>query len=149
VAHESYCVIPIPKGDQPTGADNYVIQWGRSVEPLGLSSVPKSNKELNGVLDGFRDRGELRVNEDTMRVVNFIRKPPLPLTARIIYGLLFQAAVISLRPDFRKMLNIKTAPDWFIRSQTRFILKLIRIAIGPENPIQDGAINRLKRIGVL
>jgi len=149
VAHESYWITPIPKGDQPTGADNYVYQWGRSVEPLGLSNVPKSNKELNEVLDGFRDRGELRVNEDTLRVVNFIRKPPLPFMARVIYGLLFQAAVISLRPDFRKMLNIKTAPDWFIRSQTKFILRMIRVAIGPENQIQEGALNRLKRIGLI
>jgi hypothetical protein len=101
------------------------------------------------VLDGFRDRGELRVNKETLRVVNFIRKPPLPFMARIIYGLLFQAAVISLRPDFRKMLNIKTVPDWFIRSQTKFILRMIRVAIGPENQIQEGALNRLKRIGLI
>jgi hypothetical protein len=29
------------------------------------------------------------------------------------------------------------------------MLRAIRLAIGPESPIEDGALNRLRRIGVL
>jgi hypothetical protein len=29
------------------------------------------------------------------------------------------------------------------------VLRFIRVAIGPESPIEDGAIERLRRIGAL
>ncbi|HLP22842.1 MAG TPA: oxygenase MpaB family protein [Microbacteriaceae bacterium] len=148
-AHENYSSVPIPAGTAPTGADNYVRQWGASVAPLGLDGVPTSVAELTAVLDGFRDRGELVVSQRTRDVVAFIRKPPLPRAARGIYALLFQAAVASLRPDFREMLGLRTAPRWLVQPSTRTLLRVMRWAIGPESPIEDAAIARLERIGAL
>jgi hypothetical protein len=63
--------------------------------------------------------------------------------------LLFSAAVLSLRPEFREMLGLKAKPRWIIQPLTRGVLKFIRLAIGPESPIEDGAIARLHRIGAL
>ena len=63
--------------------------------------------------------------------------------------MLFDAAVVSLRPEFRSLLGLKAKPRWIIQPLTRFVLKLMRVAIGPESPIEDGSIARLKRIGAL
>jgi hypothetical protein len=61
--------------------------------------------------------------------------------------LLFDAAVLSLKPEFRNLLGLKSKPGWIIRPLTRWTLRLMRLAIGPESPIEDGAIARLRRIG--
>jgi hypothetical protein len=139
----------IPKGLAPTGADNYVAQWSISVAPLGLATCPMSEQELESEIDKFFDSGLLVSTPDTEKVVEFIKNPPLPAIAKLVYSLLFEAAVLSLRPEFRKLLGLQAKPVWFIRPVTRWSLRLMRSAIGPESPIEDGAIARLRRIGVL
>jgi uncharacterized protein (DUF2236 family) len=141
-AHELYCKAPIPGG-----ADGYVSTWARSVTPLGLDKAPHSKAELDEVMYSFF--AELKVTEDTRSVVRFIRKPPLPLLVRPAYALLFQAAVLSLRPEHRKLLGLKSGPRWLIIPTTRFLLRAIRVLIGPESPIEDGALRRLKRLGLI
>ena len=148
-AHEWFAWRPIPGG-----ADAYVSQWSRSVEQLGLSGengskVPMSRAELDKTIDEYWQQGVLRVDEATRDVVRFIRKPPLPPVARVVYSLLFQAAVISLEPQFREMLNLKAGPRWLIQPATRFVLRTIRFAIGPESPIEDAGRARLERIGAI
>jgi uncharacterized protein (DUF2236 family) len=141
-AHELYCKAPIPGG-----ADGYISTWARSVEPLGLSQAPKSRDDLDEVMYSFF--AELKVSEDTRAVVSFIRKPPLPLAVRPAYALLFKAAVVSLRPEHRELLGLKAGPRWLIIPTTRFLLRAIRVLIGPESPIEDGALQRLKRLGLI
>lgn len=149
VSHERYCAAPIPAGDAPTGADNYVAQWARSVAPLGLDSTPTSRAEMDALIDEFVSSGTLTVREDTRRVVSFIRRPPLPALARPVYRILFEAAVVSLRPEYRAMLGLTSAPEWFVTPLVRGTLRAIRIAIGPESPIEDAALDRLRRIGAI
>ncbi|MEY4451993.1 MAG: hypothetical protein RLZZ380_1114 [Actinomycetota bacterium] len=141
-AHELYCKAPIPGG-----ADGYVSTWARSVEPLGLESAPKSKAELNEVMHSFF--AELKVTDDTRSVVRFIRKPPLPILVRPAYALLFQAAVVSLRDEHRELLGLRRPPRWLVIPATRFLLRAIRVLIGPESPIEDGALRRLKRLGLI
>ena len=141
-AHQLYCVAPIPGG-----ADGYVTTWSRSVEPLGLENAPKTLGELDEVMYAFF--AELAVTEDTDSVVRFIRKPPLPVLVRPAYSLLFQAAVVSLRPEHRKLLGLTSWPRWIVIPTTRFLLKAIRVLIGPESPIEDGALVRLRRLGLI
>ena len=147
VAHQMYSWREIPKGNAATGADNYVSQWSVSVAPLGLKNVPMSESALEDEITSIYDRGLLNNTDDTLRVVEFIKNPPLPATAIQIYRLLFDAAVVSLRPEFRALLGLKAKPKWLIQPLTKGVLKIMRIAIGPESPIEDGAIARLKRIG--
>ena len=147
VAHQMYSWREIPKGTAATGADNYVSQWSVSVAPLGLSKVPMSEADLEAEITNIYNRGLLNNTDDTLRVVEFIKNPPLPALAIPIYRLLFDAAVVSLRPEFRELLGLKAKPKWLIQPLTKGVLKFMRIAIGPESPIEDGAIARLKRIG--
>jgi uncharacterized protein (DUF2236 family) len=147
VAHQMYSWREIPKGTAATGADNYVSQWSVSVAPLGLSKVPMSEADLEAEITSIYNRGLLNNTDDTLRVVEFIKNPPLPATAIPIYRLLFDAAVVSLRPEFRELLGLKAKPKWLIQPLTKGVLKFMRIAIGPESPIEDGAIARLQRIG--
>ena len=149
VAHEMFASRPIPKGEASSGADNYISQWSVSVAPLGLKSTPMNQVELTAAIDEIRDAGILAATEDTIDVVKFIKNPPLPGLAKPIYNLLFDAAVVSMRPEFRAELGLKAKPRWIIQPLTRFVLRAMRVAIGPESPIEDGAIDRLKRIGVL
>ena len=149
VAHEMYASAPIPPGTHSTGADNYVAQWGRAVSPLGLTGVPATRSEVDEYLATQRASGTLAVTEDTRRVVQFIRQPPLPLMVRPFYTLFFNAAVVSLRPEFRTMLGLNTPRASLVVPSTRAVLRLIRWAIGPESPIEDAALARLKRIGVI
>ena len=147
VAHQMYSRREIPKGQAASGADNYVSQWSVSVAPLGLSSVPMSEAALESEITSIYNRGLLTNTDDTLRVVEFIKNPPLPAAAIPIYRLLFDAAVVSLRPEFRELLGLKAKPRWLIQPLTRAVLSFMRTAIGPESPIEDGAIARLRRIG--
>ena len=147
VAHEQFAWREIPKGSAETGADNYVSQWSASVAPLGLTSVPMSRAEMDATIAQIYETGLLAASDDTFSVVEFIKNPPLPTLAIPIYRLLFDAAVLSLKPEFRKLLGLKSKPAWIIRPLTRWTLRLMRLAIGPESPIEEGAIARLRRIG--
>ena len=149
VAHEQYAWSEIPIGGAASGADNYVSQWSVSVAPLGLEKVPLSRAAMDQTITDVFLSGNLVSTQDTLRVVEFIKNPPLPKTAKPIYGLLFDAAVVSLRPEFRKLLGLKSKPKWLIRPATRAVLKFMRLAIGPESPIEDGAIARLVRAGAI
>jgi uncharacterized protein (DUF2236 family) len=149
VSHQMYSSREIPKGSAETGADNYIAQWSISVAPLGLEKCPMNQMDLDKEISSLFNAGLLISTPDTEKVVEFIKNPPLPASAKPIYGLLFDAAVVSLRPEFRKLLGLKAKPQWFIQPVTRSVLRLMRIAIGPESPIEDASISRLKAIGAL
>ncbi len=147
--HQMYAWREIPAGQAATGADNYIAQWAKSVIPLGLDSAPMNAHELYAAIEQFNADGLLRADETTLNVVKFIKNPPLPTAAKMVYRLLFDAAVLSLPEEFRSMLGLKAKPRWLIQPTTRGVLRFIRLAIGPESPIEDGAIARLERIGIL
>ena len=146
VAHQMYASAPIPAGSALTGADNYVAQWAASVTPLGLDTAPSSVAEVDAIIDDLAARGALCASDSTQTVITFIRKPPLPFLARPIYRLLFDAAVVSIRPEFRTMLGLRAKPRWIIVPATRLTLRVMRAAIGPESPIEEAALARLERI---
>jgi uncharacterized protein (DUF2236 family) len=132
----------------PGGADAYVQQWARSVEPLGLSSAPQSKAELVAQIKSFTDSDKLRSDGTTQKVISFIRNPGLPLAVMPIYKLLFAAAVDSLAPEHRKMLNLRVLPAWLVVPLTRVTLRAIQWIIGPDSPIEEGALTRLRRLGL-
>jgi len=144
ISHQLYADRPIPGG-----ADAYVAQWARSVKALGLDKAPMTEKELDKVIQSYADKSELVGNERTVEVIRFIREPGLPWFARGIYRVLFAAAVYSLEPGFRSALRLKALPGWVIVPTTRFLLKAIRWVIGPDSPIEDGALRRLTRLGLI
>ena len=131
----------------PGGADAYVRLWAKSVEPLGLETAPMNEADLLREIERYKV--ELVATPKTLDVVKFIKRPPLPILARPVYWLLFEAAVVSLPIEFRELLGLKVKSAKVIKPLTRGVLRFIRVAIGPESPIEDGAIERLRRIGAL
>lgn len=149
VAHEMYAATPLPQGIAATPADNYVNQWAASVAPLGLDTVPRTRAEVDEMITDLWRRGVLVAGDSTRSVVGFIRRPPLPAAVRPVYRLLFDAAVVSIRPEFQAMLGLTPKPRWLIVPLTRFVLRAIRVGIGPESPIEDAALQRLRRVGLI
>jgi uncharacterized protein (DUF2236 family) len=149
VSHQMYSAKPIPKGSAATGSDNYIAQWSISVAPLGLDECPMTSIALDRQISELFEAGLLVSTPDTEKVVEFIKNPPLPFSAKPVYGLLFDAAVVSLRPEFRKLLGLSAKPRWLVVPLTRFVLRFMRLAIGPESPIEDASIARLQKIGAL
>jgi hypothetical protein len=105
--------------------------------------------ELDASIADFIARGILRSDERTRQVVAFLRRPPLPGATKIAYRLLFAAAVSSLRPEYRKLLGLRAAPRWLIVPTTRVALRLIKLAVGPQSPIEQAARDRLARVGII
>lgn len=140
-AHQNYSKRPIPGG-----ADEYVRLWAESVKPLGLAKAPLSEAELLETLRNFDS--QLVVTDDTREVIKWLKNPPLPTLAKPFYRLFFFAALATMPKHYQELLNQKTLPLWFVKSQTTNILRIMRIAIGHESPIEDAAIARLRRVGV-
>ena len=143
-AHELYGAEAIPGG-----ADNYVAQWAKSVTRLGLSHAPMTKAELDQTLLDYYTRNELAISESTEKVISFIQNPPLPKVASLVYALLYQAAVASIPNPYRELLKLKAMPLGLIRPIMRIFLFVLAKAIGPESPIEEAAITRLKRIGAI
>jgi len=132
--------------NNPVDPDAYVSRWGRSVAPLGLTRVPTNQAELQAQLDSFD--GVLRCDDQTRKVIGFIKRVGLPWYARPIYRVLWLAAVASLQPKYRALLGLKTPGRW-VTPVTSWMLRAIRVVIGPESPIEDGALRRLERLGLI
>ncbi len=135
-SHQLFCGRQIPGG-----ADAYVRLWAKSVAPLGLHEVPLNEAELIAAIQSYQN--ELTVTQETQEVIRWLRHPPLSITALPIYELLFQSALASLPAEYRALLKLKSVPLKIIRPATRSLLKLIRVAIGPENILADHAVARL------
>lgn len=140
-AHQNYSKKPIPGG-----ADEYVRLWANSVKPLGLDTAPQSEAELLETLESFKPK--LVVTDQTKSVIHWIKKAPLPLMAKPVYALLFQSALASMPAEYKAMIGLKSLPLWLTRPVTTSMLRLMRLAIGPESPIEDAAKARLRRAGV-
>jgi uncharacterized protein (DUF2236 family) len=117
------------------------------VEPLGLSSVPQSEAELIQTLDSYSD--VLRCDEKALSVIKWIRNAPLPLAAKPVYLLLFQAALASLPGRIQEQIGLRAWPLWILRPVVTNLLAFLRFAIGPDSPIEDAAIARLRRLGAI
>ncbi len=141
-SHQLYSKAPIPGG-----ADAYVRLWGKSVEPLGLDNVPKSEAELVQTLESYSN--VLRCDEKSRSVINWIKNAPLPLVAKPIYHLLFQAALASLPSQIQQQIGMRSWPLWILRPMVTNLLAFLRFAIGPDSPIEDAAIARLRRLGAI
>jgi uncharacterized protein (DUF2236 family) len=125
------------------GADAYIRLWSKSVEPLGLTNVPMSEAELIATV--ARYRAELTVTDETRETIQWIKNPPLPATSKPMYALLFQSAVASLGSEYQQMMGLKCLPLSVLRPLTTRVLQIMRLAIGPESPIEEAAIRRIER----
>lgn len=131
----------------PGGADQYVLLWGKSVEPLGLTNVPMSEAELIESMDQYSP--SLNCDEKALSVIRWIRNAPLPKSAKPVYALLFQAALASLPREIKEKIGIRHFPLWILQPLVTNLLAFGRFIIGPDSPIEDAAIARLRRLGAI
>ncbi len=144
-SHQMFSRAPIPGG-----ADNYVAQWARSVELLGLdpATLPTNADAMHAEIQQLIADGVLTSTEQTREVVRFIRRPPLKPATRVAYWFLFQGAVQTLPLNIRKMLGVRALlPKWFIVPLVSSGLRGIRALIGDRSPIVEAALARLQRVG--
>lgn len=136
-------------GDQSTLegvelADAYVAEWAQSAVPLGLKNAPKNLKELEELLDDFRDH-ELTRNEKTEEVVRFILKPPFSRGGLFFYSILAKAAILTLDERDRLLLNLKK-PSPINLHLSNLALKLLSAILGHRSPSEKVARERIERI---
>lgn len=125
-------------------ADAYVAEWALSAVPLGLANAPKSLRELERILDEFRDR-ELTRNERTIDVVNFILKPPFTRAGQFFYSILAKAAILTLDQRDRELLQLKQ-PSRINLHLSRFALTMLSAILGHRSPSEKVARERIARI---
>lgn len=121
-------------GSLPDGYDDrYVAEMGEIGRRLGVEDPPTDVAGLKDRLWTFRP--ELEVNHQARATVRFLLWPPLPLTARAPYGVVFGAAVGLLPPFARRMLRLPLPPllePLAIRPAATVLLRTVGWALGPH-----------------
>ncbi|MGC3003449.1 oxygenase MpaB family protein [Streptomyces sp. G35A] len=93
-AHQRYGAHPL----DDEGCDGYVADMARIAVALGVPDPPRSRAELAERLAAYR--GELRATPEARSTARFLLlSPPLPLLARLPYGVL-AANAVSLLPGW-------------------------------------------------
>lgn len=127
-----------------TSADQYVREWARSAEPLGLKDAPKSVAELEEKLDYFR-RNSLVANQKTRDVVKFILKPPFSRVGLIAFRIFANAAVATLDPRDCQLLGLKPRRKFWL-SISKVMLEILSAILGHESPSQKFARQRIAKL---
>ncbi|MBT2549264.1 oxygenase MpaB family protein [Arthrobacter sp. ISL-65] len=139
-------------GPIPGGPDAYVREWAQAGKLMGVESPPESKAALVRELAEWSAAGTLRCDERVAETVAFIRNPPLHPLLKPGYRVLFEAAVLSLEPDYRRLLGMRTARlgplPLPVSLAARATLAVVRLALGPASPSQLAARERLQRLGV-
>jgi uncharacterized protein (DUF2236 family) len=123
---------------------NYVKEWARSAEPLGLVDAPKSDLELQEVLEVFlnEDIGQI---EATKRIVHFIIHPPFSKAAMPFYRVLCNAAIATMDPRVLKVLGLKQKSRKWL-AVVKPLLRVLQTLLGNESPSQTIARQRIARL---
>lgn len=130
--------------DTDRSVKNYVKEWARSAEPLGLIDAPASDEELSRALDGFLDN-EIGEIEATRRIVHFIVKPPFSKAAMPFYRVLCNAAISTLDPRVLAALGLKRKPRIWLKVVSP-MLRILQALLGKESPSQTIARDRITRL---
>jgi uncharacterized protein (DUF2236 family) len=135
-------------GPIPGGADQYVREWTKAGELVGVADPPASEAELLARLDAFRTAGILKSDERVAEAVRFIRRPGLSPGMMTAYRILFAGAVASIPADYRRLLGLRR-PWWPAITATRAVLASAGRILGPRSTSEVAARRRLARLGLL
>lgn len=123
---------------------NYVAEWAKSAEPLGLKDAPQSDEELAKTLDDFLNN-EIGQIGATSRIVHFIIHPPFSKAAMPFYRALCNAAISTLDPRVLKALGLNPkSRNWLI--VVKPTLRTLQMVLGNESPSQTIARQRIARL---
>jgi uncharacterized protein (DUF2236 family) len=139
-------------GTIPGGPDAYVREWAQAGRLMGVEFPPESKAALERELGKWLAAGILRGDDRVAETVAFIRDPPLHPLLRPGYQVLFEAAILSLEPEYRRLLGLHTARlgplPLPVRPAARATLAVVRFALGSASPSELAARQRLRRLGV-
>ena len=124
--------------------NNYVKEWSKSAEPLGLTSGPQSDAELKETLDDFLNN-EIKALAITPEIVKFLIRPPFSPLAMPFYRTLCNAAISTMDPRVLKVLGISPKSRRWL-AIVKPILRALGALLGEESPSQTIARARIKRI---
>lgn len=103
--YQTYSPTPLT----PSEADSYVAQTAHVAELLGVVDPPLAVSDLEAAIDAYRP--ELELTPAARRAADFLlHDPPVAGPETLGYRLLASAAVRTLAPWARTMLDIRTAP---------------------------------------
>jgi uncharacterized protein (DUF2236 family) len=125
------------------GADAYISEWSTSATGLGLNSAPRSEDELNEVMEDFL-QNDLAHSSNTAEVVRFILRPPIGMGSLFFYRILANAAIATLSDGQRRILGLKkVGKGWTVAC--KIILHFMSFILGPESPSQQLARERIAK----
>jgi uncharacterized protein (DUF2236 family) len=125
----------------PQGADQYVREWAKSAQPLGLESAPNSKRELSEAVDSFA-RNEVTSIAMTPPIVGFILKPPFGKGGLVFYRVLVNAAIATIDEPFLSVLGLKPKSKKWLRV-SKILLDFLSYMLGHESPSQKIARQRI------
>lgn len=128
----------------PQGADQYVNEWAKSAEPLGLSSAPQSKAELASVMDSFA-QNEVVTIAMTPPIVGFILKPPFSQGGLFFYRILANAAIATIDEPFLSVLGLKPRSRIWLKV-SKVLLDFLSYMLGHESPSQKIARARINAL---
>lgn len=123
---------------------HYVAEWAKSAQPLGLTSAPLSDEELQSTLDDYLEN-EIGLIEQTPRIIHFILHPPFSRAAMPFYRILCNAAISTLDPRVLKAIGLQPKSRIWLKI-VKPILRVLQTLLGEESPSQGIARERIARI---
>jgi len=109
-------------------ADQFAAEQARLGALLHAPELPETRDALAGWINTHPDLDRSPGMRDTLR---FLSNPPLPLSARAPYQLLFRAAVATLPSRVATILGVKSIPGTI--SGGRSLVALLRWSIGSSS----------------
>ena len=128
----------------PQGASQYVREWAKSAEPLGLVGAPLSKTELSDVMASFA-RDEVASIAMTPPIVGFILKPPFGRGGLFFYRILANAAIATIDEPFLTVLGLKPRSKKWLRI-SKVLLDFLSYMLGHESPSQKIARQRINAL---
>lgn len=125
----------------PQGADQYVREWSKSAQPLGLMTAPQSKSELAEVMATFAEN-EVTSISMTPPIVGFILKPPFSKGGLFFYRILANAAISTIDEPFLSVLGLKPRSKKWLKV-SKVLLDFLSYMLGHESPSQKIARKRI------
>lgn len=106
-------------------ADRFVAEQVQVGALLGADPLPSAASDLEAWINDHRD---LDVSPGMRAAVGFLRTPPLALPVRLVYRILFEAAVTILPPRVRSTLGLRSLPGAHVVGA--LTIRVLRRALG-------------------
>lgn len=129
-------------------ADRFVVEQRSVGALLDSDPMPSTARSLASWIAGHPEIGDSPGKKDA---IAFLRRPPLPLTVRLGYRVLYQGAVATLPRPIRRALGVRRHPGavtvaklmlrflrWSLGSSPTWKLALVRVGA----PIPDGLFHQ-------